>query len=345
MEHYNGWADRRVIDFFLRYCEAVFKEYKGLVKYWLTFNEINMLTMPFGSLLAGGGLPQEEETAFDLSGTIPDDPQVRYQALHHQFVASALAVAAAHKIDPACKVGCMIAGMAQYPYTPRPEDVLEAQRQMRQGNYLCGDVQVRGAYPSFAKRMFEELGVKPVLLEGDGEILKNGKVDFYSFSYYATGCVSADPAERAAANFIMGIKNPYLAASEWGWTIDPKGLRYFLNELYGRYGIPLMVVENGLGASDELTPEGTVHDPYRIEYLRQHILEMGEAIRDGVDLMGYTLWGCIDIVSASTGEMKKRYGVIYVDRDDEGKGTLRRYKKDSFFWYQRCIASNGTELD
>lgn len=347
-EKYGGWENRALVGFFEKYCETVFNEYKRFVKYWLTFNEINCLALPFGGVIAGGLLPAEDEQSWDFTKT-PDPKagaQNRYQSLHHQFLGSARAVALAHKIDPAYQVGCMIAGMCSYPYTPNPDDVLETQKKVRESNYYCGDVQVRGAYPAFAKRLWADLGVELKTEPGDWEILKNGRVDFYSFSYYSSGCVSVAPQVLSSAgNMIMGLKNPHLEASEWGWTIDPKGLRYFLNEVYGRYGIPIMIVENGLGASDELNGDNTVNDPYRIAYLREHVKQMREAIEDGVDLIGYTMWGCIDLISASTGEMKKRYGFLYVDRDNDGNGTMNRYRKDSFYWYQKCIASNGADLE
>lgn len=243
-------------------------------------------------------------------------------------------------------IGCMIAGACMYPYSCDPKDMLKAQQSMQMGNYFCGDVQVRGEYPSFAKRYFEENGIVLKVETEDEEILRQGKVDYYTFSYYMSGCVSVDPEiQKAAGNVMMGLKNPYLKASSWGWQIDPKGLRYYLNEVYGRYKIPMMVVENGLGAIDVVEEDGSIHDTYRIDYMREHIKEMAEAIKDGVNLIGYTPWGCIDLVSASTGEMKKRYGFIYVDKDNEGTGTLNRSRKDSFYWYKQVIASNGSNLD
>lgn len=348
-EAYNGWADRRVIDFYLNYCKTIFTEFRGLVKYWLTFNEINSLTFPFGGLLAGGILPGGSSATFDFAAASEEDAaqtNLRFNALHHQFVASAKAVKLAHEIDPENHVGCMIAGICTYPYTCSPDDILANQRDMEISTWLCGDVMVRGGYPYFAKRYFDEHGVKIEFAEGDAEALREGHVDFYSFSYYFTGCIPADPdtLKKASGNALMGIPNPYLKTSEWGWTIDPKGLRYYLNEIYGRYGVPVMVVENGLGADDVPAADGAIHDDYRIEYLRQHVEQMREAVADGVNLIGYMPWGCIDLVSASTGEMKKRYGFIYVDKDNDGNGTLERRRKDSFFWYQKCIASNGAEL-
>jgi len=348
-ETYDGWADRRVIDFYLNFCNTIFTEYKDLVKYWLTFNEINALAQSFGATLAGGILLEDDVdmTGYILGKTKESSVMAnkRFTALHHQFLASAKAVKLAHKINPDNRVGCMIAGMCVYPYTCNPEDMLAALEQMNMGNWLCSDVQVRGEYPHFAKRYFEENDIKIQIAEGDLEILKNGCVDFYTFSYYCTGCASVDPGiQRTAANIMMGIPNPHLEKSEYGWTIDPKGLRYFLNEIYARYRVPIMVVENGLGMEDRVEPDGSIHDDYRIDYLRRHVEQMAEAIADGVDLIGYTAWGCIDLISASTGEMRKRYGFIHVDKDDSGKGTLARSCKDSFYWYKKCIESNGADI-
>ena len=335
-QKYNGWASREVVDCYVRYCEVIFKRYKDKVKYWLTFNEINMLTIPFGAFMAGGIIVDEKENT----------EQLRFTALHHQFIASAKAVKLGHEINPNFKIGCMIAYMCTYPNTCNPEDILLAQKKDQISNMLCGDVQVRGYYPSFASRYFEENGIKIVMEEGDGEILKEGIVDFYSFSYYMSLVVSSDPTvEVVGGNIIGGVKNPYLETSDWGWQIDPKGLRWSLNNIYDRYQIPLMVVENGLGAVDTIEEDGSINDSYRIDYLRGHVLQMEEAVKDGVELMGYTMWGCIDLVSASTGEMKKRYGFIYVDKDNDGKGDLRRRPKKSFNWYKKVIATNGENLE
>ena len=324
----DGWANREVIDCYLRYCKAIFTRYKDLVKYWLTFNEINILARPFGAFFGG------------------DNPQKRFQALHHQFVASAKAIKMGHEINPNFKIGCMIAYEALYPYTCNPEDIFLAQNTEEISNYLCGDVHVRGEYPHFATRYFKENNINIKMEDGDLEILKEGTVDFYTFSYYMSNCISAHPEEleQIGGNMSLGLKNPYLKASDWGWQVDPIGLRIVLNKLYSRYRIPLMVVENGFGAVDKIEEDGSINDDYRIEYLRDHIKEMKEAVIDGVDLIGYTPWGCIDLVSASTGEMKKRYGFIYVDKNNDGTGNLNRYKKKSFNWYKNVIASNGEEL-
>ena len=344
MDEYSGWTNRKCIDFFLHYCKVLFEEYKDLVKYWLTFNEINCLIMGVGDILSAGikceggpaqvlGLPSTREQLAN-----------RFQALHHQFIASAKAVKLGHEINPEFQIGCMVAGGAIYPYTCNPDDILKAQQDMRM-NYFCGDVQVRGEYPHFSNRMFEEMGISITMEEGDADILKEGTVDFYSFSYYMSTCSTVDSeALKAAGNVVMGVNNPYLKSSDWGWQIDPKGLRYLLNELYGRYQIPMMVVENGLGAVDKVEEDGSIHDHYRIDYLREHIKQMEEAIGDGVDLIAFTPWGCIDLVSVSTGEMKKRYGFVYVDKDNDGNGTLDRIRKDSFYWYKEVIATNGETL-
>lgn len=340
-QKYNGWASREMIDIFMKYCEVLFRRYKGKVKYWLTFNEINSATGPFGGFLSQGIL---NEGTKDFMHQV-DSPQFRFQGLHHQFVASAKAVKLAHEIDPAYKVGCMQLFATMYPLTCKPEDVVACQAFNRVKNWFCGDVQVRGEYPTYMDRYFRENGLKIQWEDGDAQALKEGCVDFYTLSYYMSGCVSTDPDQKAAeGNLIGGTVNPYLKSSDWGWQIDPKGLRYTLNEIYDRYRIPLMVVENGLGAFDKKEADGSIQDDYRIDYLRQHIEQMGEAVDDGVDLMGYTPWGCIDLVSASTGEMAKRYGFIYVEKYDDGTGDLSRKKKKSFDWYKKVIASNGEDL-
>ncbi len=341
-EKYNGWSSRECIDLFVRYAKTLFKRYKGKVKYWLTFNEINAGTMPMGGFLSLGIL---NEGTTDFTNQV-DDPQLRFQGLHHQFVASALAVKAGHEIDPDCKIGCMICHITTYPMTCNPDDILEAQKRNQILNQFCGDVQVRGEYPKFMDRYFKDNGLEIKMEPGDLEIIKEGCVDYYTFSYYMSNCASADPdLEKTSGNLMGGARNPYLEASDWGWQIDPKGLRYTLNELYGRYEIPLMVVENGLGAYDKKEEDGSIQDDYRISYLKKHIEQMREAVADGVDLMGYTPWGCIDLVSASTGEMAKRYGFIYVEKYDDGTGDLSRKKKKSFDWYKKVIESNGEVLD
>ena len=332
---YDGWCSRKMIDFFKRYVNTVMKRYKGKVHYWLTFNEINsILHNPY---LSGGILtPKEQLSKSDL-----------YQAIHHELVASALVTKMAHEIDPDNKVGCMVIGIPSYPLTPNPDDVIANMEQDRHNLYFT-DVQARGAYPKYLNRYFKENGIQIQMEEGDEEILKNS-VDFISFSYYMSTCGCADPDAhpQAAGNIIPGVANPYLRSSQWGWQIDPKGLRVLLNQFYDRYQKPLFIVENGLGARDELIEKDgvlTVEDDYRIEYMREHLLQVEEAIEDGVEVLGYTSWGCIDLVSASTAQMSKRYGFIYVDRNDDGSGTMARYRKKSFYWYRDVIASNGASL-
>lgn len=335
IKSYGSWRNRKMIDFFTKLCETLFKRYKGLVKYWLTFNEINMiLHAPF----MGAGIYFEKNE---------NKEQIKYQAAHYELVASALATKLAHEIDPEYKIGCMLAGGNTYPMTCDPKDVWQSYLEDR-NNYFFTDVHVRGYYPSYAIKEFQNKNIKLDITEEDLKLLKNHTVDFVSFSYYASRCASVNPekSKMTDGNVISSLKNPYLKASEWGWQIDPLGLRITLNSLYDRYQKPLFIVENGLGANDEIDENGQINDEYRINYLREHIKAMKDAIDiDGVDLIGYTMWGPIDLVSAGTGEMKKRYGFIYVDRDNEGNGTLNRIKKKSFNWYRKVISSNGEDLD
>lgn len=339
IEKYNGWNSREVIDLYVKYCKVIFERYKDMVKYWLTFNEINAGTMPAGVPLALGCVR-------DYAGPMlsyPAEQQVMYQCLHYQFVASAKAVIWAKKHYPWFKIGCMNAFSPGYPYTCNPDTVLQAQKEMRITNWFCSDVQVRGEYPTYMIRFFRDNKIDISVLPEDIRILKEGVVDFYSCSYYMSTCVSGEEGETAKAggNLKDSIRNPYLKENEWNWQIDPKGLRYSLNEIYDRYRLPIMIVENGLGAVDKPEKDGSIHDFYRIDYLKQHIEQMEEAVKDGVDLMGYTVWGWVDLVSASTGEMKKRYGLVYVERYDDGTGSYGRRKKDSFYWYKKVIETNG----
>ena len=338
---YNGWADRKVIELFKKYAKTVFTRYKDKVKYWLTFNEINVANLNIGNYLVLGVRNQGTR----LYTEQVDNPQVRYQALHNQLVASAWAVIIGHEINPEFKIGNMLAMNPAYALTSNPKDVILAHENWEENVYYCGDVQVRGMYPYFAKKIWHKNNVTIEFGKDDKEILKKGKVDFISFSYYQSLTVTTTELSEKSESILGGVKNPYLKSNDWGWAIDPEGLRYILNVLYGRYNVPLMIVENGLGAFDKLEDDGTIHDPYRKEYLRNHIMSMADALQDGVDLMGYTMWGCIDLVSAGTGEMGKRYGFIYVDADDYGNGSFNRYKKDNFFWYKKVIETNGENLD
>lgn len=334
---YNGWSSREMIGLYLKYCQTLFERYKGKVKYWITFNEINsILHQPFmsGAIMT----PKDQLSKQDL-----------YQAIHHELVASAKAVALAHRVDPACQVGCMILAVTIYPLSSNPDDIIEVMK-LDNDMYLFADVQAKGEYPYFAQRVFEENDIHLEITEDDRAALRS-TVDFVSFSYYSSNCASADPSkgEPTGSNMTTNLKrNPYSKVTEWGWQIDPQGLRYTLNRLYARYGKPLFIAENGMGANDQLVPDGkgsyTVEDDYRIKYMNDHLVQVGEAIHDGVDVMGYTAWGCIDLISCSTAEIKKRYGMIYVDLNSDGSGTLERYKKKSFDWYKEVIASNGETL-
>lgn len=335
-EHYDGWINSEMIELYLNYVTVVFKRYKEKVKYWLTFNEINsILDAPFMS--GGINTPKEELTESQL-----------YQAIHHEMVASAAAVKIAHEINPECKVGCMILSMPVYPLSPDPSDVIKSMEESHKHNMFT-EIHVRGEYPGYMKRYMREHNIEVKFAPGDEEILKN-TVDFISFSYYVSVCATADEEKniRGEGNLLGGVPNPTLKASEWGWQIDPQGLRYILNQFWDKYRKPLFIVENGLGARDILIDDGhggkTVNDDYRIEYMREHLKQVEEAIEDGVDIMGYTSWGCIDLVSASTAQLSKRYGFVYVDRNDDGSGTLKRYKKKSFDWYKQVIATNGDAL-
>lgn len=334
---YGGWKNRKMIDFYKRLVTVLFTRYKDLVKYWITFNEINMiLHLPF----MGAGLQFEEGE---------DQQQAKYASAHHELVASAWATKIAHEINPDNMIGCMMAAGNYYPYSCMPEDVWAALGKDRE-NMMFIDVQARGYYPNYALKFFEREGIRFDISDEDREILKNHTVDFISFSYYSSRCITTqEGVGETIGNAFKGTKNPYLKSSEWGWQIDPLGLRTTMNTLYDRYQKPLFIVENGLGANDVLLDKEVdgyrVSDDYRISYLQEHIKAFKAAVEeDGVDLLGYTPWGCIDLVSASTGEMAKRYGFIYVDRHNDGSGTMKRYKKKSFYWYKDVIASNGENL-
>lgn len=332
---YNGWTNRQLIGFYENYCRALFENFGTRVKYWLTFNEINsVIHEPF---LSGGiPTPKDQLTQQDL-----------YQAIHHELVASARATRLARELMPAAQVGCMIIALPTYPLTPDPSDVVAAMH-TAQDSYAFGDIHCRGEYPGYLLRRFRDQGIELEITAQDREDLKH-TVDFVSFSYYMSICETADPAKKikGAGNIMGGVPNPTLKASEWGWQIDPQGLRVVLNDYWDRWQKPLFIVENGIGAVDTLVEvDGgkTVVDDYRIDYFNDHLVQAGEAIEDGVQLLGYTSWGCIDIVSASTAQMSKRYGFIYVDRNDDGTGSLARYPKKSYGWYKEVIASNGASL-
>lgn len=335
VKKYGGWRSRKVVDFFEKYAETLFMRYKDKVKYWITFNETNFTsTIPF----CGAGLVFKPEEIKE---------PVMFQAAHHQFLASAKAVKLCHKIIPDAKIGCMVCNMPSYARSADPDDVME-QIQAEREIFLYTDVMVRGAYPGYADEFLKQKKASITQRKEDSAILREGKVDFLAFSYYFSRIAPLNPDNDpniSDNDRMLGVtRNKYLKETEWGWVVDPVGLRIALNRMYYRYQIPVMVVENGLGANDILE-DGKVHDQYRIDYLKKHIEQMKLAvIKDGVDLMGYTSWGCIDLVSATTGQMSKRYGYIYVDLDDYGNGTMKRYKKDSFFWYKHVIETNGSEI-
>ncbi|MGV1004504.1 MAG: glycoside hydrolase family 1 protein [Candidatus Nanopelagicales bacterium] len=332
-EQYDGWVNRKLIGFYERYARVLFQRYGDRVKYWLTFNEINsILHVPFMS--GGINTPADQLSQTDL-----------YQAAHHELVASALATKIAHEINPELQIGCMLIAMPIYPLTPDPGDVLKVMHSDH-ANMFFADVHTRGVYPGYQLRYFREHGIELNITDEDREILAN-TVDFVSFSYYMSICESAQPTPKGEGNIMGGVPNPTLPASEWGWQIDPVGLRIVMNAFWDRWGKPLFIVENGLGARDELVEvDGikTVIDDYRIAYMNDHLVQVAEAIKDGVTLLGYTMWGPIDLVSASTAQLSKRYGFIYVDRNDDGSGSLARYKKKSFDWYREVIATNGGSL-
>ena len=338
---YGGFRSRKVVDCFERFAKVCFERYKNKVKYWLTFNEINFACIPMGNLEVLGIYHEKTKDYTEPYDNLQD----RYQALHHVFLASAKAVRVGHKINKNFKIGCMIAHVTLYPYSCHPQDMLLAQKTDHLFNDFCGDVQVRGYYPYYIKEYFKENKIHIIKEENDDVLLKKGCVDFYSFSYYMSNCISCQEGlETSMGNLLGGVTNPYLKSSEWGWQIDPEGLRYTLNKLYDRYQIPLMIVENGIGAVDVKDANNLIHDTYRVEYIKKHIEQMKRAVDDGVDLKGYMMWSPIDIISSSTGEMKKRYGLIYIDRDDYGNGDFSRYPKDSFYWYKKVIDTNGEIL-
>ncbi|MCM3729878.1 glycoside hydrolase family 1 protein [Neobacillus cucumis] len=333
---YGGWVNRKVIDFFVRYATTVFERYQNRVKYWMTFNEINCVNHhQYVSL----GVIEENH---------PNIEQAKFQGAHHQFVASALATKVCKEINPEAKVGCMISYQVLVPYSCDPDDVFATVEKERINSLFFSDVQAKGYYPAYTAKMLAEKNVIIRTEPEDEQIMRKYPVDYVSFSYYMSGAVCAHPEklEGVEGNLLTGgVKNPYLPSSDWGWQVDPKGLRTALNNLYDRYQKPIIVAENGLGAIDVVEEGDLINDDYRISYLRDHIKQIKKAITDGVDVIGYTSWGCIDIVSAGTGQMSKRYGFIYVDQDDMGRGTKRRIRKKSFNWYKNVIATNGEQLE
>ena len=340
---YGGFRNRKVVDLFVKFAEVVFERYKDKVKYWMTFNEINNMMDYTNPIFLWTNVGVQVEAGENAK-------EVMYTAAHHVLLASALSVKIGRQINPDFQIGAMVSHVPIYPLTAHPEDAMLAEESMHL-RYFFPDVQLRGYYPNYTLKEFEREGLTIPIREGDAEILAQGKVDYLGFSYYMSNVVdhkdenNDDEAANVHGKIPYQVDNPYLKASDWGWTIDPVGLRYTLNRFWDRYQIPLFIVENGFGAIDTVEKDGSIHDEARISYLREHIKQMSIAINhDGVELMGYTPWGIIDIVSFTTGEMKKRYGMIYVDRDNEGNGTMERSKKDSFDWYKKVIESNGENL-
>ena len=328
-EDFGGWSNRKLIDEYVEFANVCMNEFKNDVKYWVTFNEINVLKVM-----------NDMNPNSDVTHT-----NRVYEEEHNQLVASSKVVQLGHKINKENKIGCMVAGMFSYALTSDPEDQLAVQRRKQDDFYYFADTIMRGVYPSYVQRIWNEKHVSFNISQEDKNDLMNGKADFLAFSYYNSSCITTHHSdEKGSGNLSSGVKNPYLKASQWDWPIDPTGLKIALHELYDRFQKPLFIVENGIGAIDILEEDGTIHDLYRIDYHRQHIIKMKEAVEEGVDLLGYTMWSCIDLISFSSGEMRKRYGFIYVDVDDEGNGTYQRYKKDSFYWYKKVIQSHGEIL-
>lgn len=340
-ESYGGWINRKVIDCYVKFALTVMERYKNKVKYWITFNEIN----------------NQSNTSTDIFGwtnsgvkfsDYQNPREAMFQAAHHEFLASALVVKKGHEINPEFKIGGMCGWVPIYPYSCNPEDVMTAVEEMHERYYFM-DVHVRGHYPAYAKAMWKKENVNIQTEEGDEKILSEGKIDYVGISYYMSSAVKADAendiSSSSDGSTLKTVKNPYVKASDWGWQIDPVGLRYSLATLYERYELPIFIIENGFGAIDILDENKNCDDSYRIEYLKAHIKEMIKAMEfDGVEVMGYTPWGCIDVVSFTTGELRKRYGFIYIDKNDDGTGTGKRYKKKSFEWYKNVIKTNGEEL-
>lgn len=326
----GGWSNRDLIDEYVEFSRICMKEFKDLVEYWITFNEINVLKL-----------------LMDVNPTLTsEDKQRVFEETHNQFIAAAKVVSLGHDINSNFKIGSMVAGMTIYPLTSDPKDIIAAQKATQDNFFFFGDIMIRGEYPSYSNRIFDEYGIVLDISNEDKEILKQGTGDFLATSYYMTTCISthSESGESIRGNLSIGEKNPYLSTTEWGWQIDPEGLKYMLHAIYDRYQVPILIVENGIGANDKLEDDLTIHDSYRIEYHKSHIEKLAEAINEGVDLIGYTMWACIDLVSFSSGELRKRYGFIYVDANDDGLGTQSRYKKDSFYWYKDVISSNGEIL-
>jgi 6-phospho-beta-glucosidase len=327
-KNYNGWRNRKLISFFTKYAITCINRYQNKVKYWMTFNEINNLIdvdNPFNSWTGAGVLYNEKENI----------EQTMYQISHYQFVASALVVKKAKSINNNLQIGCMLHLGPIYPYSCQPQDAMASIKAMDR-RFFFSDVQVRGKYPEYIKNLWSRKKLQLDIKKEDLQIIKNGTVDYIGFSYY-----KSTTAKYRDEESFTETPNPNVPKSDWGWAIDPIGLRYILNLTYERYRKPMFIVENGFGAYDVLK-KGIVNDDYRIRYLEKHIIEMIKAIEiDGINIIGYTPWSAIDMISASTGEIEKRYGFIYVNIDEIKSGKLGLYKKKSYFWYKNVIDTNG----
>lgn len=323
---YTGWYSREVIDFFVRYCQVLFDRYKEKVKYWILVNQINLIVHESFNHL---GIAEDK---------VENLLEAKYQGVHNEMVACARATKYARELDKDVHIGMMFCDGISYPATCKPEDVL-ANYKRNQMEFLYGDVLLRGKYPGYAFRFYDDNNIRIEFGEGDEEILKN-TADFMAISYYYTRISDAESIKQKKTSY----DNPYIKSSDWGWGIDPVGLRTKLNMYYDRYQLPIMIAENGMGAFDQAEDDGSIHDAYRVEYLKAHIIQMKEAVLDGVDVIGYYPWGPIDIVSCSSSEMSKRYGFIYVDLDNYGKGSGKRSLKESYHWYKKVIETNGEVL-
>ncbi|WP_285110253.1 glycoside hydrolase family 1 protein [Pediococcus sp. AC40] len=331
---YNGWESKKLIPLFERYCKALFENFGDLVPYWMTFNEMNNVhTIPFAA------------AAIRLHGDENHQLQQKYQAAHNMFVANAKAVKLAKRIMPKAHMGIMLSlsGAVLYPATTKPDDVLATMNLQRRSLFFA-DVQLQGKYPRYFERICKEHHLNLDRTQEELQLINDYTSDFLGFSYYRSSVYAAGESQKGGTGGLLGLENKYLKKSDWGWPIDPQGLRYLCNILEDRYHKPMFIVENGLGAEDKISDDGKIYDSYRIEYLKDHLKVIDEAIKDGCEIIGYTWWGPIDIVSAGTGEMKKRYGFIYVDKDNNGNGTLKRMKKESYNVYKEIISTNGKSL-
>ena len=339
VEKYGSWTSRETIELYLRYCRTMFEALKGKVHYWVTFNEMNhidsqMSLSDFFTYFVAGIKFSE----------LKDAPQTLAICAYHMTLASVRAIKLAHEVDSQNKVGCVFGLTPNYPYSCNPEDVMLSYKRMTRDLYQI-DAMCYGKFPEYKLREYQRLGIHLTVIEEDRRSFKDGKLDFLGINYYASEVSIAKETPDMKKAFFGGVKNPYLVESDWGWSVDPIGLRYILNVVDKRYQLPIMITENGIGAVDTVEPDGSIHDTYRIEYLQQHLTTLKQAvIEDDVNCIGYLMWGPIDLVSATTGEMKKRYGFIYVDKHDDGSGSMKRIPKDSFYWYQDVIKTNGKNL-